>query len=291
MSRLSYGKTHYDEVEKISFKEVSEILVDNYGKLISSMPIEIKASVLGRNNILVAKICDGIDDIDFVTKVISWYTLTGKVKDSHLVELAKYWAEDTFNRKDYLSILYREHEGKEKEIFNYLYNNIKEESIKVVLWTDGYVSYKIFSIDMIDSIKQKENLKRIYNAVRKGRNAILVKLNDQEMMIDQILLYDSFNDIGDEQLELLEMIDPSRQSVFVELVRFANDKRLRYAAANRLDKNSILTLIKLWNLDKAMQKYLISIVNDINTLLEILKTSNLHGWKKREIKKQILRIS
>ena len=28
-----------------------------------------------------------------------------------------------------------------------------------------------------------------------------------------------------------------------------------------------------------------------NTLLEILKTSNLHGWKKREIKKQILRIS
>ena len=111
------------------------------------------------------------------------------------------------------------------------------------------------------------------------------------MMIDQILLYDSFNDIGDEQLELLEMIDPSRQSVFVELVRFANDKRLRYAAANRLDKNSILTLIKLWNLDKAMQKYLISIVNDINTLLEILKTSNLHGWKKREIKKQILRIS
>ena len=153
---LNYGRTHYDEVKKLSFKEVSEILVDNYGKLISSMPIEIKARVLGRNNILVAKICDGIDDIAFVTKVLSWYTLAGSIKDSHLVELAKYWSENTFDRKDYLSLLYREHKDEEEEIFNYLYDNIKEEDLRVILWTECYVSYEKFSIDMLDSIKKEE---------------------------------------------------------------------------------------------------------------------------------------
>lgn len=288
---LNYGRTHYDEIKKLSFKEVSEILVDNYGKLISSMPIEIKARVLGRNNILVAKICDGIDDIAFVTKVLSWYTLAGSIKDSHLVELAKYWSENTFDRKDYLSLLYREHKDEEEEIFNYLYDNIKEEDLRVILWTECYVSYEKFSIDMLDSIKKEENLKRIYNAGIRNKKAVLIRLNDQEMMINLISLYDSFNDIRDEQIELLDKIDSNHQSAFIEFVRFANNKRLRYSAANRLNKNSILTLIKLWNLDKAMQKYLISIVNDQDALLELLKTNTFPGWKKRAIKERILRIT